>query len=184
MAAVRQLAGERKGLGSGAQSARQANSLLANLQSAGVDRAALAAAAAAAAAAAIRVVGAPSPPPPLSLSGLALRGEAAAAGADGAMGGRLEAGALHAVVVLALVVRCGARSLRRRRRFVEDLGENGPSEAPRSESAERAIVGALFPPLKAPQRDVRATTRRHSAAVCPRDGPATPLARPRAATIF
>ena len=84
MAAVRQLAGERKGLGSGAQSARQANSLLANLQAAGVDRAALAAAAAAAAAAAIRVVGAPSPPPPLSLSGLALRGEAAAAGADGA----------------------------------------------------------------------------------------------------
>jgi len=59
---------------------------------AGVDRAALAAAAAAAAAA-IRVVGAPStPPPPLSLSGLALRGEAAAAGADGAMGGRKEAG--------------------------------------------------------------------------------------------
>ena len=91
MAAVRQLAGERKGLGSGAQSARQANSLLANLQAAGVDRAALAAAAAAAAAAAIRVVGAPSPPPPLSLSGLALRGEAAAAGADGAVGGRLEA---------------------------------------------------------------------------------------------
>ena len=90
MAAVRQLAGERKGLGSGAQSARQANSLLANLQAAGVDRAALAAAAAAAAA--IRVVGAPSPPPPLSLSGLALRGEAAAAGADGAMGGRKEAG--------------------------------------------------------------------------------------------
>ena len=90
MAAVRQLAGERKGLGSGAQSARQANSLLANLQPAGVDRAALAAAAAAAAAA-IRVVGAPSTPPPLSLSGLALRGEAAAAGADGAMGGRLEA---------------------------------------------------------------------------------------------
>ena len=38
MAAVRQLAGERKGLGSGAQSARQANSLLANLQAAGVDR--------------------------------------------------------------------------------------------------------------------------------------------------
>ena len=91
MAAVRQLAGERKGLGSGAQSARQANSLLANLQAAGVDRAALAAAAAAAAAA-IRVVGAPSTPPPLSLSGLALRGEAAAAGADGAMGGRKEAG--------------------------------------------------------------------------------------------
>ena len=90
MAAVRQLAGERKGLGSGAQSARQANSLLANLQAAGVDRAALAAAAAAAAA--IRVVGAPSTPPPLSLSGLALRGEAAAAGADGAMGGRKEAG--------------------------------------------------------------------------------------------
>ena len=89
MAAVRQLAGERKGLGSGAQSARQANSLLANLQPAtGVDRAALAAAAAAA----IRVVGAPSTPPPLSLSGLALRGEAAAAGADGAMGGRKEAG--------------------------------------------------------------------------------------------
>ena len=86
MAAVRQLAGERKGLGSGAQSARQANSLLANLQAA-------LAAAAAAAAAAIRVVGAPStPPPPLSLSGLALRGEAAAAGADGAMGGRKEAG--------------------------------------------------------------------------------------------
>ena len=120
MAAVRQLAGERKGLGSGAQSARQANSLLANLQAAGVDRAALAAAAAAAAAAAIRVVGAPSPPPPLSLSGLALRGEAAAAGADGAMGGRLEAGALHAVVVLALVVaahmrrslaRCGGGGL-------------------------------------------------------------------------
>ena len=55
MAAVRQLAGERKGLGSGAQSARQANSLLANLQTAGVDRAALAAAAATAAAA-IRVV--------------------------------------------------------------------------------------------------------------------------------
>ena len=52
----------------------------------------LAAAAAAAAAAAIRVVGAPSPPPPLSLSGLALHGEAAAAGADGAMGGRKEAG--------------------------------------------------------------------------------------------
>ena len=74
------------------------------IQSRSVDRAALAAAAAAAAAAAIRVVGAPSPPPPLSLSGLALRGEAAAAGADGAMGGRLEAGALHAVVVLALVV--------------------------------------------------------------------------------
>ena len=49
MAAVRQLAGERKGLGSGAQSARQANSLLANLQAA-------LAAAAAAAAAAIRVV--------------------------------------------------------------------------------------------------------------------------------
>ena len=45
MAAVRQLAGERKGLGSGAQSARQANSLLANLQPPGVDRAALAAAA-------------------------------------------------------------------------------------------------------------------------------------------
>ena len=91
MAAARQLAGERKGLGSGAQSARQANSLLANLQPAtGVDRAALAAAAAAAAA--IRVVGAPSTPPPLSLSGLALRGEAAAAGADGAMGGRKEAG--------------------------------------------------------------------------------------------
>ena len=90
MAAVRQLAGERKGLGSGAQSARQANSLLANLQTAGVDRAALAAAVAAAAAA-IRVVGAPSTPPPLSLSGLALRGEAAAAGADGAMGGRKEA---------------------------------------------------------------------------------------------
>ena len=121
MAAVRQLAGERKGLGSGAQSARQANSLLANLQAAGVDRAALAAAAAAAAAA-IRVVGAPSPPPPLSLSGLALRGEAAAAGADGAMGGRLEAGALHAVVVLALVVaahlrrslaRCGGGGLSR-----------------------------------------------------------------------
>ena len=120
MAAVRQLAGERKGLGSGAQSARQANSLLANLQAAGVDRAALAAAAAAAAA--IRVVGAPSPPPPLSLSGLALRGEAAAAGADGAMGGRLEAGALHAVVVLALVVaahlrrslaRCGGGGLSR-----------------------------------------------------------------------
>ena len=119
MAAVRQLAGERKGLGSGAQSARQANSLLANLQAAGLDRAALAAAAAAAAAA-IRVVGAPSPPPPLSLSGLALRGEAAAAGADGAMGGRLEAGALHAVVVLALVVaahlrrslaRCGGGGL-------------------------------------------------------------------------
>ena len=86
MAAVRQLARERKGLGSGAQSARQANSLLANLQAA-------LAAAAAAAAAAIRVVGAPStPPPPLSLSGLALRGEAAAAGADGAMGGRKEAG--------------------------------------------------------------------------------------------
>jgi hypothetical protein len=85
MAAVRQLAGERKGLGSGAQSARQANSLLANLQAAGVDRAALAAAAAAAAAA-IRVVGAPSTPPPLSLSGLALRGEAAAAGADGCLG--------------------------------------------------------------------------------------------------
>ena len=122
MAAVRQLAGERKGLGSGAQSARQANSLLANLQAAGVDRAALAAAAAAAAAAAIRVVGAPSPPPPLSLSGLALRGEAAAAGADGAMGGRLEAGALHAVVVRALVVaahlrrslaRCGGGGLSR-----------------------------------------------------------------------
>ena len=85
MAAVRQLARERKGLGSGAQSARQANSLLANLQAA-------LAAAAAAAAAAIRVVGAPSTPPPLSLSGLALRGEAAAAGADGAMGGRKEAG--------------------------------------------------------------------------------------------
>ena len=91
MAAVRQLAGERKGLGSGAQSARQANSLLANLQPAGVDRAALAAAAAAAAAA-IRVVGAPSTPPPLSLSGLALRGEAAAAGADTAMDGQKEAG--------------------------------------------------------------------------------------------
>ena len=57
------------------------------------------------------MVGAPSPPPPLSLSDLPLRGEAAAAGADGAMGGRLEAGALLAVVVLALVVaalaRCG-----------------------------------------------------------------------------
>ena len=54
--------------------------------------------------------------------------------------------------------------------------ENGPSEAPRSPRfrTARAILGALFPPSKAPQRDVRATTRRHSAAVCPRDGPATP----------
>ena len=112
MAAVRQLAGERKGLGSGAQSARQANSLLANLQSAGVDRAALAAAAAAAAAAAIRVVGAPSPPPPLSLSGLALRGEAAAAGADGAMGGRLEARCTPSSSSRSSLRRtCGARSL-------------------------------------------------------------------------
>ena len=73
MAAVRQLAGERKGLGSGAQSARQANSLLANLQEPGVDRAALAAAAAAAAAA-IRVVGAPSTPPPLAVGPGAPRG--------------------------------------------------------------------------------------------------------------
>ena len=112
MAAVRQLARERKGLGSGAQSARQANSLLANLQAAGVDRAALAAAAAAAAAAAIRVVGAPSPPPPLSLSGLALRGEAAAAGADGAMGGRLEArGTPSSSSRSSLRRTCGARSL-------------------------------------------------------------------------
>ena len=76
-----------------------------------MDRAALAAAAAAAAAAAIRVVGAPSPP--LSLSGLALRGEAAAAGADGAMGGRLEAGALHAVVLALVVAAHLRRSLAR-----------------------------------------------------------------------
>ena len=161
MAAVRQLAGERKGLGSGAQSARQANSLLANLQAAGVDRAALAAAAAAAAAA-IRVVGAPSPP--LSLSGLALRGEAAAAGADGAMGGRLEAGALHAVVlalVVAALARCGGggglsriskKTGRARRR-----GQNQPSE----------LLLALFPPLKAPQRDVRAAPPPFALATAP-----------------
>ena len=107
--------------GAGKRCAKRSTSEFAARESptAGVDRAALAAAAAAAAAA-IRVVGAPSTPPPLSLSGLALRGEAAAAGADGAMGGRLEAGALHAVVVLALVVaahlrrslaRCGGGGL-------------------------------------------------------------------------
>ena len=182
MAAVRQLAGERKGLGSGAQSARQANSLLANLQAAGVDRAALAAAAAAAAAA-IRVVGAvaaaaalavgprapgaPRPPAPM------VRGrtiEAAAARRRRPRARRC--GALAAL----------ARSLRRRRL-------SGSWRKRAEQGAEVRISGAscwcgVVPSLKAPQRDVRATTRRHSAAVCPRDGPANPIARPRANNIL
>ena len=177
MAAVRQLAGERKGLGSGAQSARQANSARGrkaiSTPSRRRRRRRDSCGGCAVDAAAALAVG---PRAPRGGCGRRRRW------CDGrTIGGRRAARRRRP-----RARRCGAlaalaRSLRRRR-FVE--GENGPSEAPRSESAELKSARALFPPLKAPQRDVRATTRRHSAAVCPRDGPATPTARPRANNIL
>ena len=154
MAAVRQLAGERKGLGSGAQSARQANSLLANLQPRAWT--------------APPSPPPPPPPPPRFVWWVRRRRRRRSRCRAWRSAGRLRPPAPMV-------------------QWADEKRPSAPSEAPRSprfQNPARAILGALFPPLKAPQRDVRATTRRHSAAVCPRDGPATPIARPRANNIL